>query len=321
MPKKKEEKQRATKTQQHILDKICGSVIRIIIAVLIGMQVIVPIVISYKNIYRQRVNFDQMPEDYGLEYTPVDYFTKDNLKISGWYLPAKNDTNSNPAILLVHGVGTNRSDLLDIAVFLQRAGFSILSFDLRGHGLSDGNKATFCADEHLDIEASLRFLAQQKNVDEKRLGIYAVSMGASCSILSFQKSDFVNEYAKVLVLDSPYASLENLLKRQFPYWMGYIRPLNTWIVKKISFYIVKKNVFLNEPIDNMDKLYVPTLFIHSSEDRLIPKEHSEELFLAKEYGVKELLFSPFGGHLEAHRELKSEYEKTVINFFKAHLAK
>jgi len=308
----------ATKKQRHVIDKIVISILRIIVIVIICMQIVIPLIISYANIYRPRRGFNQTPDNYGLKYDSVEYKTDDGIDLKGWFIESQTDKKS-PGVLLVHGIGTNRSDLLDIGNLFFKNGYSVLLFDLRSHGLSDGKKVTFGFKEIMDVEASLKFLSQQKNVDENKLGIYAISLGASVSLLSAGQSEFTNNYAQALILDSPYARLSDMLKHQFPLHKGYVTPIPVFVAKWFSKVLIGSDIFAIEPIDVMRKLEKPVLFIHGAEDMMIPKEQSRELYDEKIFGKKDLWMVPLTHHLEGHKNMTKEYEKRIVEFFDQYL--
>lgn len=310
----------ATKSPQHILDRFALSILRIIIGVFIGMQIVSPLFVAYNNIFVGKSGYDQTPEDYKLEYESLDFYSEDNTLLKGWHIPATDKTQKNPGILLVHGLRANKADLLDIAAIFNKEGFSVFLFDLRAHGLSDGNKVTYGTGEIMDIEAAFRALSQQKDVDEKRLGIYGVSLGASTSILAEADSDFVKNYNKALFLDSPYSSLDKLLETQFPWKYGYITPLAKFLTKQYTKLFLTNNPFSNEPILKIKEIEIPVFFTHGSEDRLIEKEHSEELLNAKIFGKKDLYIVPLAGHLEGRLASQGEYDRKMIQFFKSNLS-
>jgi len=311
-------RENATKTQQHYLDRIALSVIRIIIGVLVGMQVFVPIIFTYFNIYHSRMPFMETPEDYDLDYTDVEFKSADGLNMRGWFIPASG-LKSAPGVLLIHGFGTNRSDLLDVANVLHKKGYSALLFDLRAHGLSDGDETTFGIKESNDIKMAFRTLSQQKHVDEKKLGIYAVSMGASMAIIASAQEDFVKDNLKAIFLDSPYSQLANVLRQRFSYSKGYISPISVFISKGCASLLLGGNPLDLEPLNLVKDIEVPMFLVHGSEDRTIPSGESESLLKNKIFGIKNMWMAPLSGHLEAHKDYQQEYETKLVGFFDKYL--
>ncbi|MDH4103532.1 MAG: lysophospholipase [Thermoleophilia bacterium] len=80
------------------------------------------------------------PEEYGLAADLVGFRSRDDLNVAAWWLT--NDASGEPGratVILIHGLGGNRSSMLPIAAFLVDSGYDVLAIDLRAHGESQGN--------------------------------------------------------------------------------------------------------------------------------------------------------------------------------------
>src|SRR5438270_7360360 len=62
---------------------------------------------------------------------------QDDVRISGWFF-ATTATQPAPAVVLCHGVWTGRRECLPLALRFLTAGYNVLCFDFRAHGLSGG---------------------------------------------------------------------------------------------------------------------------------------------------------------------------------------
>src|ERR1043166_9488396 len=70
----------------------------------------------------------------------IEFPGAEGATLRGWFVPSHAHRGT---ILLMHGVRSNRRQMLDRAQFLHRAGYSVLLFDSRAHGESGGNAITF----------------------------------------------------------------------------------------------------------------------------------------------------------------------------------
>ncbi|MCD4655261.1 alpha/beta fold hydrolase [bacterium] len=118
--------------------------------------------------------------------------TADGLYISGWFLPGKENSNTqkDTGFLLVHGYGENRDGMLDQAAYLNKKhGFSVLLIDLRGHGKSSNSFYTYGVTEAEDIRAGLLYLKQNLS-DQALIGAWGFSAGVKSIIqaLDLQKT-------------------------------------------------------------------------------------------------------------------------------------
>jgi dienelactone hydrolase len=113
------------------------------------------------------------PASRGLAYTSVTLVTGDGTRLAGWYVPSTN----RAAVLLLHGAGSTRSDVLDEAAVLAGHGFGVLMVDARGHGASEGRAMDFGWHGDADVAAATRYLAGRADVDGRRIGAVGLSMG------------------------------------------------------------------------------------------------------------------------------------------------
>ena len=90
------------------------------------------------------------PASAGLAYQDVTLTTADGVRLAGWYVPSSNGA----AVVLRHGAGSTRSNVLPEAEVLARHGFGVLLVDARGHGQSDGRAMDFGWHGDADIDAA-----------------------------------------------------------------------------------------------------------------------------------------------------------------------
>jgi dienelactone hydrolase len=113
------------------------------------------------------------PAGVGLDHEEVTVRTRDGVALAAWYVPSTNRS----AVVLLHGAGSTRSNVLDEAAVLARAGFGVLLLDARGHGESGGRAMDFGWYGDLDVEAATAYLATRSDVDDDRIGAVGLSMG------------------------------------------------------------------------------------------------------------------------------------------------
>ncbi len=97
--------------------------------------------------------------------------TSDNLQLSGWYTPSTNGA----VIILIHGAGGSKADMLPYTNFLSDHGYGTLAFDMRGHGESEGRINRFGWQGTVDLGATVDYLRTKAEV--KTIGGLGISMG------------------------------------------------------------------------------------------------------------------------------------------------
>jgi dienelactone hydrolase len=123
-------------------------------------------------------DIEEVPADRGLDAQDVTFRTDDGVDLAGWYV-----TSSNGAAVVVrHGAGSTRSDVLAEAEVLARHGYGVLLVDARGHGESDGDAMDFGWNGDADTSAATRWLAARPEVDPERIGVLGSSMGGEEAI-------------------------------------------------------------------------------------------------------------------------------------------
>src|SRR6478609_8308141 len=77
-----------------------------------------------------------------LDMEPVSFASRSGSTVRGWLLRG---VRGEGAVLLLHGVGDNRTSMVARARFLHRSGYSVLLPDFQAHGESTGDFITFGA--------------------------------------------------------------------------------------------------------------------------------------------------------------------------------
>jgi pimeloyl-ACP methyl ester carboxylesterase len=129
------------------------------------------------NVPRTEVG-PRTPAALGLDYRDVAFAATDGVRLSGWYVPSRN----RAAVVLLHGSGSTRSEVLNHAAVLARHGFGVLLFDARGHGRSAGRAMDFGWLGDRDVGGAVAFLRAQGDVDAARIAAVGLSMGGEDAI-------------------------------------------------------------------------------------------------------------------------------------------
>lgn len=102
----------------------------------------------------------------------VTFRTPRGTRIVGWYVPSQRGA----AIVLTHGSGADRTQMLDEARVLSERGFGVLLFDWPGHGESEG-AIHWDAEERAALTSALDWLGHRPDAAPERLGALGFSMG------------------------------------------------------------------------------------------------------------------------------------------------
>lgn len=108
------------------------------------------------------------------EFPRLEAFTLPSGKdrVAAWYLPG----TRRAAVIVAHGYGAVREDMMPEIRILQECGIGVLAFDWPGQGESTG-RMLYGAPEIGAVRAAVDYIARRPDVDPARIGAYGFSMG------------------------------------------------------------------------------------------------------------------------------------------------
>ncbi len=214
----------------------------------------------------------------------VQITTSDGVRLHGWFFHA-----GAPTLIFFHGNAGNITERAPIATELARRGISVLLFDWRGYGKSEGSPSE--SGLFRDALAAYDF-AKGKTKDD--IVLYGESLGAP-----FAAYVAVHRKVRCVVIENSFPSLAaigNALYRPLP--LGWFAP-----------FALTTTRWLN-------KAGVPVLVMHGKRDEVIPFAVGMELYDGLRV-PKELLVSETAGHCEIANVEPARYYETVTRFVRA----
>ncbi len=214
------------------------------------------------------------------------------------------------AVLLLHGIGANRTSMLGRARFLHAAGYTVLAPDLQAHGESDGKHITFGARESLDAEAAIRFL--RATVPGEHIGVIGISLGGAAALLGPEPLA-----ADALVLESVYPTIEDAVTDRLRVWLGPLGFLGHTLAPPVIEMIGREigvRARQLRPIEHIQQTTSPLLFLTGSADRYTPLAEARALF-QRAKAQKQFWIVEGAGHEDLHAFAPAAYEDLVQGFF------
>ncbi len=257
--------------------------------------------------------FKASPADYGLAYQDISFASaaKDHLTLRGWWIP---DPGSNKTIIMVHGREQSRLERLNVSQDIRNLGYNLLLFDLRGHGLSDGDRYTYGQFESWDVAGAFNFV-KSKGFAPENIGLYGTSLGAASSLLALGRSAEI----KTVFSDSSYAAFEELavqriqLEKGVP---GFLLP-GIFTAGKL---LLDFDVNELRPEVVLKSLQGRRIFLtHGTADAFIPFDHYNRLKAAGGQNIAGAFIADKADHAQAITLYRSEFLKNFEAFFKANL--
>jgi uncharacterized protein len=201
--------------------------------------------------------------------------------IAGIVFPAEETRDTKYWVLLLHGNAASAfsADQLRHGEVLRNAGFSVLSIDYRGFGMSPGVPSE--AAMYADAEAAFAVLVH-RGIAPERIILLGHSLGSAPAV-----SLATRHRAAALVLFGAFTSIPDAAAERYPW-------LPVRYVASVQF----------DSLARMPSVCTPVVVTHSRADTTIPYSHALKLYAAAPEPKRLLIFDSsshdgFGGHVDA----------------------
>jgi uncharacterized protein len=252
---------------------------------------------------------DGLPDAQTIEITSSPGAT-----IKGWWVAAAEPCAS--AVILIHGVRSNRLSMTKRAEKLRAEGFSVLLIDLQSHGESPGQRITYGPREALDAAAAVDFVRKDRSC--ARVGAIGTSLGGAAAIFASQPLAI-----DALVIESVYGTIDSALGNRLraglgPILGGIFTPILVPTFKLLLPPILGVTPDQLRPIDHVSKVKAPLLVISGTLDDRTPIEEARSLY-DRASGPKQFLAVEGAAHVDLEAFAPDDYWRTVLPFLTEHL--
>ncbi len=284
------------------------------VTVLFGCAVIISYLKSDSIIKPAKLPLKILPEHFSLAYEPIQLQTDDGIFLKGWFIPSVKG-QSEKTIIICHGWGSNKGEILRDTHFLAEQGYNLFYFDFRASGESKGTVSTIGYLEAKDFNAAYKFLKTYKVEEARSIGLLGLSMGSSVAIYAASK----NKEIKCLVAENAFYSYTRVianwswLRMKMPYWP--LVPITLFFVRMK----LKADPDEYSPKYNIGEVEKPVLFVNAEHDDLVPIKDGKKLFEKCASEKKELWIVPGATHARCAEVSGENYRKKIINFFNDNL--
>lgn len=143
-----------------------------------------------------------IPPDLGLPVEEVEFAGGEGLVMRGWYVPPQNGAT----VILLHGYGGNRTQMIFHARALAGAGYGVLMYDERASGESDGARRSYGWDDPPDVAGAVAYLDGLDGAPA-RVGIAGCSIGGQ---IALQGAAYTPQIAAVWADGPSYVNFTDL---------------------------------------------------------------------------------------------------------------
>jgi len=254
------------------------------------------------------------PAEYDAAYEDVSFYSSiDYVLLRGWYIPG----GGSMTIIVMHGGRANRADesmaLLELCAELAKGGFSILTFDRRGCGLSSA--PSFYNRGHLerDFGGAVDYI-RNRNGEQEKIFLFGNSIGALAAFVY----TYTHEENSIggIISDSGFAKRENIAARVLNKAVIFSGIFAPGALKLGELVFGLPNL---DAVDIVGNISPPILFISGDSDLQIPVAATYQLLEASGNPSDEILIVTGAAHNQAYKTNPTEYINRVTSFLNKHM--
>ena len=192
------------------------------------------------------------PADLGMVFEDARLKTSDGVTVAAWWIPA---LTSRGALIFCHGNAGNVGDRVGKLRLFHDLGLSVLAFDYRGYGASEGKPSE--EGTARDMDAAVAHVRDARGVPLERTVFYGESLGGAVAIEAAGRFP-----PAALVAESTFTSARDMARRHYPFVpAGLVR---------VGY----------DSLARVRRLACPKLFLHGPADTIVPFEMGGALFRA-----------------------------------------
>ncbi len=261
-------------------------------------------------LWPQRASAGVDPESLINKPDVVSFTAPGGKAYDGWLFPG---LRTAPVIILCHGYGSQRSDLLTMISPLQAHQYNVFVFDFSGHGANPGS-TTLGPGEAATLLALIDELSRRTDLDGTRFGVWGADLGGYAALVAALSEPRI----KAVAVDSVYDEPGQFLDLQVEKTGATSVPLVATFARlgyRLLNWSSRHEPALSSRVGSLN----PTakLFIQGR-DAPVLAEHTLQLFLkAPEPRAQAVL--PRTDYASLPKDEKQEYDNQVLNFFIVHL--
>jgi alpha-beta hydrolase superfamily lysophospholipase len=249
--------------------------------------------------------------------------------INNILLHVKKDSveNAKATIIITHGIAEHSGRYQEITDVLNREGFNVVRYDIRGHGQSQGKRGALKS-YHQTIDDLHEIVLDEKKKSDLKIFLIGHSMGALIVNMYGVKYHDVEG-----IISS--AAPSNFIKDVLPFrfvgykWLGFLTKKTNFADDQLSRIKAVEEAYINDPL-NLKKFYfslagnmfvsgvrylnkniknqqTPILILHGSADKIVPVEFSKRLVELIPHNQKSLII-----YQDSYHEIFNDLDREKV---------
>ncbi|HKV27647.1 MAG TPA: alpha/beta fold hydrolase [Candidatus Acidoferrales bacterium] len=228
----------------------------------------------------------------------------------GWFFPG---LIRAPTIVLCHGYGSQRADILTLVTALQEHQFNVFLFDFAGHGAVPGRTSLGYL-ETQELLAAIKGLGNREDIDRSRFGVWGTDLGAYAGLAAAAQDSRIEAVAADSVYDQPSDFLAIQVSNT---GLGSLPLVKTFCL--FGFRMVNHRYRDVPPLmSRMARLQgIPKLFIESTDKANLA---TSTLRMSQVAPMPKMQLVDSMTYAEMSDEGRRNYENRVVSFFLQYLS-
>lgn len=250
------------------------------------------------------------PKDVNLDYDNLTIIGEGGIEMQGFWTLTKQEPKG--VIILVHGIGANRAQMIEKANLLAQQGFDAVMMDGRAHGESEGDYVTYGFFEKKDVQKIVDFIKEEN--EDIPVGIWGASLGGAIALQAMAEDNRI-EFG---VAESTFRSMDEIV---FDYGKRMARGV---MLKPVTDYALRRageeggfDPQVVRPIESVTQINQPVMIAHGDADQRISVSYGQDLYDNLKTEDKELVIVPGAGHLDMMEVGGEGFISLVMDFLNA----
>ena len=230
------------------------------------------------------------PDEVSLDYEDVVFPSLDGVPLEGWFIPADSDR------LIIHnhflpgnrygypghlpefgGLGGFEVNFLPEYKALHDAGYNVLTYDLRNHGMSgqgNGGIAGIGLTEYRDVIGSLRYAASRADTKSMNKALLSVCLGADSTAVAWSRhpEEFTEVQAMVMLQPVSGRYIVEEFVKGIGIDDGYDK-FETAVHERTGFHLAEQS-----PLEHVTAINVPTLVAQVHDDSMTRPQDVQDIY-------------------------------------------
>ncbi len=278
----------------------------VVVLVLLIVMVGVGAFLTYRIVTQRNLAETVTPESsFQTNYENLGFTDRGGYEHDGWLLRG---LRGAPVIILCHGHGSNRSEVLSLGTILRQNYFNVYVFNFSGAKAKRLYSDLGIGETDI-VLAAIESVTQQPGINPHRVGLFGATTGGFAALAAAQQ----NPTVKALAVDTIYEEPKQAFEAELDRLLGGPSPLFRYVVTA-EFRLTtlgRKAPPVGKDLAKLDQ--VPKLFISGRDTPLLARTTERLYEQAPE--PKRLLVLEHSQPGLASGDEKKEYENQVLSFF------